>query len=97
MEAAALEGVPVTELREHRATRGCHRCGRSGHRATRCYAGTTKKGTTLPGTPWRVSAGRKRGREEEEDPTPAPKQQKVSAAEVMGVETIPLWDSESDF
>ena len=58
-EAAAMQGVPTVELTEHKASRGCHRCGKAGHRAARCYAGTTSKGTPLPQAPWRVSGNRK--------------------------------------
>jgi len=47
-ESAAFEEVQVSEKREHTGTRGCHRCGRNGHRAAQCYAATTQKGTNLP-------------------------------------------------
>jgi len=42
-ETAAFEGVPTAEKREYAATRGCHRCGRPGHRAAKCFANTTAK------------------------------------------------------
>jgi len=51
----------------------------------------------LPQAPWIVSAGNKRQREEEEDPAPQAKTQKVSAAEAMDAEpTIQkrLWEEE---
>jgi len=82
---AALEGVPRMERAELRRT-GCHRCGRTGHRSHKCYARTTAKGTELPQAPSMVSAGRKRGREEENDSAPKAKTQKVLAAEAMDAE-----------
>jgi len=98
-EEAALQAVPITELREHISTRGYHRCGRAGHRAAKCYADTTNKGTTLPQAPWEVSVGTKRGREPDEDEeTPATKSQKISAADAMELEPpkFPLWESEEE-
>jgi len=96
---AALTGVPAKEREEYgRSNDDCWRCGRSGHRTYECFAGSTKKGTSLPTAPWKVSAvhGEKRKRSEEpEAPIPA-KQQKVAAVEVM--DTAPLWEeSDSDF
>ena len=89
------------ELREHRARKGCHRCGRTWHRAAKCYAGTTNKGTVLPPAPWKVSAGTKRRREvDEEDGNqekPAQNQQKIGAVETMEVDQPNLWDEDSDF
>ena len=99
-EVAALEGVPITELREHRASKGCHRCGRSGHRAAKCYAGTTKKGTNLPPTPWKIAAvpPTKKRRQEDgsEEEAPTPKQPRIGAIGTR--DTLPLWDDrEEDF
>ena len=97
-EAAAFEGVPVTEKREHMAGRGCHRCGRSGHQVAQCFVGASVKGTNLPAAPWKKAAGTKRQREpeeEEETPSPAPKVQKTVAADTM--DTEPMWESEEDF
>ena len=96
---AALTGVPAKEREEYRRSNDdCWRCGRSGHRTYQCFAGSTKRGTSLPTAPWKVSAvhGEKRKRSEEpEAPIPA-KQQKVAAVEVM--DTTPLWEeSDSDF
>jgi len=71
-ESAAFEGVPPSEKREHSGTRGCHRCGRSSHRAAHCYTATTMKGTTLPKAPRKVSAGVKRQREPEDTDYPEP-------------------------
>ena len=102
-EEAALRGVPDKELKEHRANRGCHRCGRPNHRAAKCYAGATNKGTPLPQAPWKVSAGTKRRREEEDRETddepsqPAQKQQKVGAVETMEISQLDPWDEDSDF
>jgi len=100
-EEAAFEGVPISEKREHQGTRGCHRCGRSGHRAAQCYAATTLKGTTLPPAPWKASAvseGRKRQRSEENEEAPATKQQKVAAVETMEIDAsdVPIWAHDSD-
>jgi len=96
---AALTGVPAKEREEYgRSNDDCWRCGRSGHKTYECFAGSTKKGTSLPTAPWKVSAvhGEKRKRSEEpEAPIPA-KQQKVAAVETM--DTAPLWEeSDSDF
>lgn len=45
-----------------------------------------------------VTEGGKRKREEEENVSPAAKQQKVAAVETMDVEQMPLWEiDESDF
>ena len=100
-EAEALQGVPITELREHRNSWGCHRCGKSGYRAARCYASTTMAGTRLVPAPWKiVAAGNKRRRgesEESEESAPAAKQQKIGAVETMGLDPMALWDEESDF
>jgi len=96
---AALTGVPAKEREEYgRSNDDCWRCGRSGNRTYECFARSTKKGTSLPMAPWKVSAvhGEKRKRSEEpEAPIPA-KQQKVAAVETM--DTAPLWEeSDSDF
>jgi len=96
-EAAALKGVPDLERKEYGSTRGCHRCGRPGHRAAKCFANTTAKGTNLPAAPWKIAAGTKRAQEPEEEapPAPAPKVQKTAAPDVMDSE--PLWADEEDF
>jgi len=96
---AALTGVPAKEREEYGKSKDdCWRCGRSGHRTYECYAGSTKRGTSLPTAPWKVSAVRREKRkrsEEPEAPIPA-KQQKVAAVETM--DTAPLWEeSDSDF
>jgi len=105
-ETAAFEGVPISEKREHQGTRGCHRCGRTGHRAFQCYAATTLKGTGLPPAPWKVSGvteGRKRQRleREEDEEVHTAKQQKVAAVETMEIDDpeLPIWaeSDESDF
>lgn len=44
----AFKGVPQSELGEYRASDGCRRCGRDGHRALYCFAKRTIKGTELP-------------------------------------------------
>jgi len=100
-EEAAFEGVPISEKREHQGTRGCHRCGRSGHRAAQCYAATTLKGTNLPPAPWKVSGvltRNKRQRSEEGDEVPAAKQQKVAAVETMDLVPAekPFWEEDSE-
>lgn len=59
----ALQGVPGKDQEEYARKKGCRRCGRTGHRAARCYASTTTNGAALPPAPWKVSAGCKRGRE----------------------------------
>jgi len=92
---AALEGVPHAEQTEHSRRKGCHRCGRTGHRSHKCYARTTINGTELPQALWTVSAGNKQRREEE--PTPPAKVQKISAAEAMDAEPTvqgPIWEEE---
>jgi len=96
-EAAALKGLPDHEKKEYGSTRGCHRCGRPGHRMAKCFANTTAKGTNLPAAPWKVAAGTKWAREPEEEelPSPAPKVQKTAALDVMDSE--PLWADEEDF
>lgn len=104
-EAAAFEGVPVSEKRELMSTRGCHRCGRGHHRAAQCFAGTTAKGTSLPPAPWKVAGvteGLKRKRAEEPKEISAPKLQNLAAIDTMeDVRTLPLWadnsEEESDF
>ena len=96
-EAAALQGVPDGERREYAATRGCHRCGQPGHRAAKCFASTSAKGNSLPAAPWKIAAGTKCPREEEEDPAPRTKTQKISAAEAMDTEPPiqnPIWEEE---
>jgi len=85
-EAAAFQGVPDSEHREYAATRGCHRCGRPSHRAAKYFANTSAKGTSLPAAPWKIAARTKRQREEEEDPAPRTKTEKISAAEAMDTE-----------
>ena len=50
-EAAAFEGVPASERREHSNTQGCHRCGWPANRAVQFYASTTINGTKLPNAP----------------------------------------------
>jgi len=96
----ALKGVPTAEREEYGKSReDCWRCGRNGHKTYECYAGTTKRGTTLPTAPWKVSAvGQGKRKRDEEDTHPA-KQQKVAAVETMETDAVaPLWeDSESDF
>jgi len=96
-EAAAFKGVPDHERKEYGSTWGCHRCGRPGHWAAKCFASTTAKGTNLPTVPWKVAAGTKRAREPEEEapPAPEPKAQKTAALDVMDSE--PLWADEEDF
>jgi len=97
-EAAAFQGVPDSERKEYAGSRGCHRCGRPAHRAAKCFAATTAKGTSLPAAPWKIAAGTKRQREPEEEeitPAPAPKVQKTAALDVMDSE--PLWEDEGDF
>jgi len=100
---AALTGVPAKEREEYgRSNDDCWRCGRGGHRTYECYAGSTKKGTSLPPAPWKISAvhGEKRKKSEEsEAPIPA-KQQKVGVVETMviGQPAAKIWDeSDSDF
>jgi len=102
-ETAAFQGVPVSERKEHQGSRGCHRCGRTGHRAAQCYAATTLKGTGLPPAPWNVSGVTKRPKrqrtEEKEDreEVPAAKQQKVATVETLEIDDreLPLWADES--
>jgi len=96
-EAAALAGVPAGERTEYATCDGCRRCGKTGHGIARCWASSTIKGTHLPTAPWKVSAGRKRAREpEDEAPAPPAKQARISAAEVMDLEPpVPIWE-ESD-
>ena len=63
----------------------------------KCYARTTANGTELPQVPWKVSAGNKRRREKQEEPTPQAKIQKISVAEVMNMEPTvqnPIWEEE---
>lgn len=50
-EIPAIERVPQGKQQAHRANKGCFRCGWTGHRAVRCYAGSTKEGTNLPPVP----------------------------------------------
>jgi len=97
-ESSAFEGVPPSEKREHSGTRGCHRCGRSSHRAAQCYAATTVKGTNHPKAPWKVSAGVKRQREPEETdyPKQPPKVQKTAAVNVIKADLGPLWEREEE-
>ena len=96
-EVAAFQGVPDSERKEYAGTRGCHCCGRLAHRAAKCFAGTTAKGTSLPAAPWKIAAGTTRQRvpKEEIPPAPAPKVQKTAALDVMDCE--PLWAEEEDF
>jgi len=92
----AMEGVPCTERAELRQ-KGCHHCSKTGHRLYKCYARATANGTELPQVPWKVSAGNKRRREENEEPTPPAKAPKISAVEVMDTEpTIQdsIWEEE---
>jgi len=56
---AAMQGVPRAE-RADLHQKGCHCCGRMGHRSHKCYAKTKANGTELPQAPWKVSAGNKR-------------------------------------
>jgi len=70
---AVMEGVPGQERAKYTHLKGYHRCGRTGHRSSKCYATCTKSGTTLPQTPWKVSAGHKQQREQEEEPILAAK------------------------
>ena len=96
-EAAAFQGVPDGESREYAATQECHRCGRPSHRAAKCFASTSEKGTRLPTAPWKIAAGTKCQREEEEDPVPRTKTQKISAADTMDTEPPaqnPIWEEE---
>ena len=99
----ALKGVPAAEREEYGKSReDCWRCGRNGHKTYECYAGTTKKGTTLPIAPWKVSAvGQGKRKRDEEETTPA-KHQKVAAVETMdtdhGSSLAQRWEnSDSDF
>jgi len=100
---AALTGVPAEERKEYgRSNDDCWRCGRSGHRTYECFAGSTKRGTSLPMAPWKVSAVHREKRkrsEEPEAPIPA-KQQKVGTVETMVIDqpAAKIWDeSDSDF
>jgi len=96
-EAAAFQGDPDGERREYAATRGCHRCGQPSHQVAKCFASTSAKGTSLPAVPWKIGAGTKRQREEEEDPAPRTKAQKISAADAMDTEPPvqnPIWEEE---
>jgi hypothetical protein len=95
-EAAALAGVPPTDKNKFRNCPGCNRCGRTGHSSPKCYAWTTKNGTNLPTPPWRVSAGTKRPREEDAEPMPARKAQKISSVETMELEPAVAPWSDSD-
>jgi len=97
-----MKGVPTKEQEEYgKKQDDCWRCGRSGHWTYECFSFSTLKGMTLPTAPWKVAVvGQKREREEEEPPEgPAPKQQKVAAAETMDMDpVVPPWeDSDSDF
>ena len=96
-EVAAFQEVPDNQHSEHSAPRGCHCCGRPGHRTAKCFAGTTVKGISISAAPWKIGAGTKGQREPEEEvtPEPTPKVQKMAAAEVM--DTEPLWADEEDF
>jgi len=53
----AFQGVRQDEIDEHtKNAQGCWRCGRDNHSTYQCYARTTKKGTTLPEAPGKISA-----------------------------------------
>ena len=96
-----MKGVPSREQEEYfKNPDDCWRCGQKGHRTYKCFAHTTRRGTTLPPAPWKVSAvsegKRKRDEEETEEP-PVAKLQKVAAMEATET-NAPLWEeSDSDF
>jgi len=109
----ALKGVSAKEQEEYKATDGCWRCGRPGHKTFECYAFTTAQGTSLPVAPWKTAAvttragtvgGKRKATEEAAERLG--KQQKVAAVEPMVTEGVdppqtleaaPWDDSDSDF
>jgi len=109
----ALKGVPAKEQEEYKATDGCRRCRRPGHKTFECYAFTTAQGTSLPVAPWKTAAvttragpagGKRKATEEAVERLV--KQQKVAAVEPMEteeadpprtLEAAPWDDSNSDF
>jgi len=108
----ALKGVPPKEQEEYKATDGCWRCGRPGHKTFECYAFTTAQGTSLPVAPWKTAAvstkagpvGGKR-KATKEPAERLVKQRKVAAVEPMAIEGVepprmleaaPWDDSDSD-
>jgi len=109
----ALKGVPPKEQEEYKATDGCWRCGRPGHKTFECYAFTTSQGTSLPVAPWKTAAVTTKvgpvGGKRKATEAPAVrlvKQQKVAAVEPMAIEGVepprmleaaPWNDSDSDF
>jgi len=97
----AMKGVPPREQEEYfKNPDDCWRCGQNGHRTYECFAHATRRGTTLPPAPWKVSAvseGKRKRDEEETGEPPAAKLQKVAAVEAMETD-VPLWEeSDSDF
>jgi len=99
----AMKGIPPTEKEEYRQDRdGCWRCGRGGYKTYKYLAFNTRRGTKLPPAPWKVGTVTEgkacKCEAEENEESPATKQQKVVAVETMEVDALPIWESnESDF
>lgn len=54
----AIAGVDQADLDKHKASKGCHRCGRQGHNTLECYSGKTEEGKDIPKPPGRISGAR---------------------------------------